>query len=1087
MGIVSAADNTTITPEGQSEISDALNTSCAALPEKCTQNEGDSYLKDSANHQASSYDNRYYLFRGDCWTVDHNFESSAAVTSESLSDLTLTGTFRTENDIVGLYWNSQDPITHPYISYGVKSDYSDVVLEFDYEMEGCKDFSNDAVNVIIASMAGETYYLKMNQFSENGHVTFDFNNLTLLEGNSYFDKNGQPVMVSQKTKLDVSDLKYIMFSLLPENFVENNSKYTIIENTDFSCKISNITVTNGEICKEQFPLEPHQYRLCEGYDDIYNLNPYRISKEMRKLGYAEWVDFYIGASYFYEKTGISGDLITDMGFNHNRTEKMVLDKNIPLNAAFKAWLDCYARELKNNGVMNLVISVSMENLQCPSSWRQMDSNGNFAMTGWEPSTFFYSPCNDEAVSYIQKVSEACLDIVVNNGLKPVLQMGETWWWWSEAALSNQSPYFYDNSTRLKYLAEKGSDLPVYDDVWSLEYDKKVVSWLNQQLVQYSDALREVVKGDRYADGVYMALFFPPSVTDADRVPPMITDINYIKDAYSPSKLDILQIEDYDWVLFENPHHSQVYTIGQDLGFTEDRLHYFGGFVQYPEDANKYWGLIIQSMDEASEKQFGEVFVWAGLQVRRDSKILGHDEDALLNNLSSPSLTAPEYASVGENFTISMHTSEQISGVFNVYDYNNGQKGELLSSNAFANGHSSVVLSSDIAGLNRFYLDFDCSGGEYHLIQDVFIIENSQNVTVNIADETELGSDVEVILRALKTSFAPVYISVDENPSDRYMVENGEFTTKISNLSLGYHTISIKYNDEKLTGEIYSGTFKVNVGIKTDISQGNADIVYDSNEIIVITLKDANGNVLKGKDILIKLNGSNYTLTTDDCGQAKLPTDLLPGNYSADILFEGADGYLSSSSSLNISVNKIATHFTAKNISVLYGDGAKLVITLKDNENRVLAGQNVTIKLNNKVYNKITGSNGQIKLSVNLPVKTYTAQIRFAGSDIYKSSSCKVKVAVKKATPKFVASSKTFKSKAKTKKVTAKLKNKNKLIAKVTVKLTVNKKTYKVKTNSKGIATFKIKLTKKGKYSAILKYSGNSNYKSTNKKIKITIK
>ena len=56
-----------------------------------------------------------------------------------------------------------------------------------------------------------------------------------------------------------------------------------------------------------------------------------------------------------------------------------------------------------------------------------------------------------------------------------------------------------------------------------------------------------------------------------------------------------------------------------------------------------------------------------------------------------------------------------------------------------------------------------------------------------------------------------------------------------------------------------------------------------------------------------------------------------------------------------------------------------------------------------------------------------------------------------------------------------------------VKLTVNKKTYKVKTNSKGIAIFNIKLVKKGKYNAVFKYGGSSNFKSATKNIRITIK
>ena len=80
----------------------------------------------------------------------------------------------------------------------------------------------------------------------------------------------------------------------------------------------------------------------------------------------------------------------------------------------------------------------------------------------------------------------------------------------------------------------------------------------------------------------------------------------------------------------------------------------------------------------------------------------------------------------------------------------------------------------------------------------------------------------------------------------------------------------------------------------------------------------------------------------------------------------------------------------------------------------------------------------------------------------------------------------FKAKSKSKKLIATLKNKNKVMKNVIVKLTVNKKTYKVKTNSKGVAVFAINLTKKGKYNAVYKFEGNSNFKSSTKTVKISI-
>ncbi|MBQ2652658.1 MAG: hypothetical protein IJF83_03815 [Methanobrevibacter sp.] len=577
--------------------------------------------------------NEYYLFRGDCWTINNNFEASASITSRSDKDLKVTGTFRTQNDIVGLYWNSKDLIEHPYISYGTVNDYSNVILSFDYEMTGCKDFSNGTISITIGKTDGSIYYLTMNRFIENNHVTIDFSNLTLLTGNIYIDATGEEITVTETTPLDVTDIEYIMFVLVPPNYVENKEQYTIIDNLDFTCEMSNIEVSNGKIRNEFIILESHEYRLCEGYDDIYNLNPRRICKEMRKLGYTDWVDLYVGASHFYEKSGIVGDIINidENSFNHNQTEKMVLNPKIPLNKAFISWLDCYSRELKENGTDKLIISVSMENLQCPASWRQKTSSGDYALTGWTPSTFFYSPCNNEVVDYMESVSEKCLDIVVANGLQPILQMGEAWWWWNENDKPNQPPCFYDDATRNKYYNTFGDYIPEYSTS-SEVYDEEVTSWLNQQLVNYSDKLRGVVKDSKYDNGLYMALFFPPSVTDVDRVPPMMREVNYLRKAYDPLKLDVLELEDYDWVTGESKHHDEVYSLGNELGFSEDRLHYYGGFVQYPEDAPKFWNLISKSMETAINKKFKEVFVWAGSQVRRDSKFIGHYSFELIQRL-----------------------------------------------------------------------------------------------------------------------------------------------------------------------------------------------------------------------------------------------------------------------------------------------------------------------------------------------------------------------------------------------------------------------------------------------------------------------
>ena len=105
----------------------------------------------------------------------------------------------------------------------------------------------------------------------------------------------------------------------------------------------------------------------------------------------------------------------------------------------------------------------------------------------------------------------------------------------------------------------------------------------------------------------------------------------------------------------------------------------------------------------------------------------------------------------------------------------------------------------------------------------------------------------------------------------------------------------------------------------------------------------------------------------------------------------------------------------------------------------------------------------------------------------KTPSAKNTKIVKKAT-KITAKKKTFKAKTKVKKYTITLKSGKKALKKVTVTLKIKGKTYKAKTNAKGKATFKIKkLTKKGKYKAVIKFKGNKYYKASSKKVKISVK
>ena len=76
---------------------------------------------------------------------------------------------------------------------------------------------------------------------------------------------------------------------------------------------------------------------------------------------------------------------------------------------------------------------------------------------------------------------------------------------------------------------------------------------------------------------------------------------------------------------------------------------------------------------------------------------------------------------------------------------------------------------------------------------------------------------------------------------------------------------------------------------------------------------------------------------------------------------------------------------------------------------------------------------------------------------------------------------------KAKKIKVTLKSNGKAVAGKQITIKVNKKTFKGKTNAKGVATIKVKVTKKGKFTATVKFAGDSAYKAATKSVKFTVK
>ena len=125
----------------------------------------------------------------------------------------------------------------------------------------------------------------------------------------------------------------------------------------------------------------------------------------------------------------------------------------------------------------------------------------------------------------------------------------------------------------------------------------------------------------------------------------------------------------------------------------------------------------------------------------------------------------------------------------------------------------------------------------------------------------------------------------------------------------------------------------------------------------------------------------------------------------------------------------------------------------------------------------------------------TFAVTFLGDDEYNATMSVYLITIVKKPVTITAAAKTYKATAKTKKYTVTLKTikgssadgKTYFAAGKKVTLKLNGKTYTAKTNAKGQATFSLKITKKGKYQATIKFAGDKTYESATQKATITIK
>lgn len=283
-----------------------------------------------------------------------------------------------------------------------------------------------------------------------------------------------------------------------------------------------------------------------------------------------------------------------------------------------------------------------------------------------------------------------------------------------------------------------------------------------------------------------------------------------------------------------------------------------------------------------------------------------------------------------------------------------------------------------------------------------------------------------------------------------------------NLNIGIYnvTVGLNYDTNHYLDLVRTITVKSTISLP-EVTK------YTLNSNYQATLYDHNGIPLKNKDASVIVDSTAYDLTTDSEGRINFNVNLASGLYTIYVVNNVTGDVKSQDITV---VDRLNSN---KDITMYYGAGTTYKVRAYDDNGNIAKGVKVVINLNGKNYYKYTNDSGYAYLTINLAPNTYTITATYKG---FKVSN---KVVVK---PTLVMYDKTVK-RSKTFSYTVKLLNsKGSILKSKVVKVKFKGKTYSAKTNSKGIATYKIKVN-----SAIGKYALTATYGNAKITKTITVK
>ena len=428
--------------------------------------------------------------------------------------------------------------------------------------------------------------------------------------------------------------------------------------------------------------------------------------------------------------------------------------------------------------------------------------------------------------------------------------------------------------------------------------------------------------------------------------------------------------------------------------------------------------------------------------------------------------------VGEDAVISIAVPEITSGVVSV------TVGDAIYNVAVVDGKGSLTLSGLASGSYDVVAKFN--GDDKYLASEdsakFNVAKLASTTTVNVSD-IKVGEDAVISIAVPEITSGVVSVTVGDAIYNVAVVD-GKGSLTLSGLASGSYDVVAKFNgDDKYLASEDSAKFNVTKLASTiDIAVDN--IKVGENAVISVALpEDATG------EVIISVNGKNYTVMTKYGMVNVTISDLANGTYSVDVFYNGDDIYAPIKNSTAFTVSKVSDYNMTVDIAdIVKGENATITVSVPED-----GTGSVIVTINGTDY-KGTVVNGTAKVIIpGLDEGTYKVVTFYTGDNKYDSMIVNGTITVNKNTKTTLTMDNLVKYFNGPQKLMAKLVDGfGNPIANATVYFTINGKVYARITDENGTASIAIRLLP-GEYKASALFNGTDDYDVTSVNASVLVK